>query len=39
MAVWGPRGNDVIFEANDFARNLNLSKINYIKVISLPNPA
>ena len=37
MAVWGPRGNDVIFEANDFARNLNLSKINYIKVISLPS--
>ena len=37
MAVWGPRGNDVTFESADFARNLNLSKINYIKVISLPN--
>ena len=36
MAVWGPRGNDVIFEAEDFSRNLNLSKIDYIKVISLP---
>lgn len=36
MAVWGPRGNDVTFEATDFSRNLNLSKIDYIKVISLP---
>ena len=36
MAVWGPRGNDVVFEAEDFSRNLNLSKIDYIKVISLP---
>ncbi|MBO5931192.1 MAG: hypothetical protein J6Q70_03040, partial [Clostridia bacterium] len=36
MAVWGPRGNDVTFEAIDFSRNLNLSKIDYIKVISLP---
>ncbi len=36
MAVWGPRGNDVTFEANDFARNLNLSRIDYIKVVSLP---
>ena len=39
MAVWGPRGNDVTFEAEDFARNLNLSKIDYIKVISLPTAA
>lgn len=39
MAVWGPRGNDVTFEAEDFARNLNLSNINYIKVLSLPTPA
>lgn len=37
MAVWGPRGNDVSFEAEDFSRNLNLSKIDYIKVVSLPN--
>ena len=37
MAVWGPLGNDVTFEAEDFARNLNLSKIDYIKIISLPN--
>ena len=36
MAVWGPRGNDVTFEAEDFSRNLNLSKIDYIKVVSLP---
>ena len=33
MAVWGPRGNDVTFEAEDFSRNLNLSKIDYIKVV------
>ncbi len=36
MAVSGPRGNDVTFEAEDFARNLNLSRIDYIKVLSLP---
>ena len=36
MAVWGPRGNDVLFEADDFLRNLNLSRIDYIKVQSLP---
>lgn len=36
MAVWGPRGNDVTFEAEDFSRNLNLSKIDYIKVVTLP---
>ena len=39
MAVWGLRGNDVTFEAEDFARNLNLSKIDYIKVISIPTAA
>jgi len=39
MVVWGPRGNDVTFEAEDFARNLNLSKIDYIKVVSLPTAA
>lgn len=39
MAVWGPCGNDVTFTAEDFARNLNLSNIDYIKVISLPTPA
>lgn len=37
MAVWGPRGNDVTFEAEDFSRNLNLSTIDYIKVVSLPS--
>ena len=39
MAVWGLRGNDVTFEAEDFSRNLNLSNIQYIKVISLPTAA
>lgn len=39
MAVWGPRGNDVTFAVEDFARNLNLSKIDYIKIISLPTAA
>ena len=37
MAVWGPRGNDVTFEAEDFSRNLNLSTIDYIKVVSIPS--
>lgn len=37
MAVSGPRGNDVTFEAEDFSRNLNLSRIDYIKVISIPS--
>ena len=39
MAVWGHRGNDVTFEAEDFSRNLNLSKIDYIRVVSLPTAA
>ena len=39
VAVWGPRGNDVTFEAEDFSRNLNLSTIDYIKVVSLPSAA
>ena len=39
MAVWGPRGNDVTFEVADFCRNLNLSSIDYIKVVSLPTDA
>ena len=39
MAVWGHRGNDVVFEAEDFSRNLNLSTIKYIKVVSLPSAA
>ena len=39
MAVWGHRGNDVTFEAEDFSRNLNLSTIDYIKVVSLPSAA
>lgn len=39
MAVWGPRGNDVTFEAEDFLRNLNLSTIDYIKIESIPTAA
>ena len=39
VAVWGHRGNDVVFEAEDFSRNLNLSTIDYIKVVSLPSAA
>ena len=39
VAVWGHRGNDVTFEAEDFSRNLNLSTIDYIKVVSLPSAA
>lgn len=39
MAVWGPRGNDVTFEAEDFLRNLNLSHVAYIKVQSVPTAA
>ena len=39
MAVWGPRGNDVLFEAEDFSRNLNLSAIDYIKIVSIPTAA
>lgn len=39
MAVWGHRGNDVLFEAEDFSRNLNLSRIDYIKVQSIPTAA
>ena len=39
MAVWGMRGNDVTFEANDFARNLNLSTVHYIKIVSVPTAA
>ena len=39
MAVWGPRGNDVTFETEDFLRNLNLSRVAYIKVQSVPTAA
>ena len=39
MAVWGLRGNDVTFEAEDFSRNLNLSQIDYIKIQSIPTAA
>ena len=39
MAIWGPSGNDVLFEAEDFSRNLNLSAIDYITVVSVPTAA
>lgn len=39
MAVWGPRGNDVVFEEEDFLRNLNLSAVDYIKIQSVPTAA
>ncbi|MBQ8415824.1 MAG: cadherin-like domain-containing protein [Clostridia bacterium] len=36
MAVNAPVGNDVVFSADDFERNLNLSRVEYITVRSLP---
>ncbi|MBQ7335486.1 MAG: S-layer homology domain-containing protein [Clostridia bacterium] len=36
MAVSELAGNDVVFSADDFARALNLSKVEYITVTSLP---
>lgn len=36
MAVSAPIGNDAVFSADAFARALNLSKIDYITVKSLP---
>lgn len=36
MAVNAPVGNDVTFSADDFERNLNLSRVEYITVRSLP---
>ena len=36
MAISAPIGNDVVFSADAFARALNLSKVNYVTVKSLP---
>ena len=36
MAVAGFVGNEVVFDAEDFKRNLNLSHVEYITVCSLP---
>lgn len=36
MAISTPVGNDVVFSADAFARSLNLSKINYVTIKSLP---
>ncbi len=36
MALSAPVGNEIVFSADAFARALNLSKVNYITVISLP---
>lgn len=39
MAVSAPVGNDVTFCADDFARALNLSHVEYVRVRSLPSAA
>lgn len=36
MAISGRVGNDVVFSSDDFARNLNLSRVDSITVRSLP---
>ncbi len=36
MAVSAPVGNDIVFSEDMFARALNLSKVSYITVVSLP---
>ncbi len=36
MAMSAPVGNDIVFSADDFARALNLSKIEYVTVHSVP---
>lgn len=37
MAISMPRGNDIVFSEDVFARGLNLSNVQYITVLSLPN--
>ena len=37
MAISAPVGNEIVFSAEDFARALNLSKINYVTVKTLPD--
>lgn len=39
MAMSAPIGNDIVFSEDDFARALNLSKVDYITVQSLPTVA
>ena len=39
MAVSAPVGNDVTFCADDFARALNLARVEYVRVHSLPSAA
>jgi hypothetical protein len=36
MAVSAPIGNEIVFSADCFARALNLSRVNYVTVTSLP---
>lgn len=36
MAISAPVGNEIVFSQEDFARALNLSKINYVTVKALP---
>lgn len=38
VAVSAPIGNDVVFSADCFARGLNLPKVSYVTVRSLPDP-
>jgi hypothetical protein len=38
VAVSSPIGNDVVFSADCFARGLNLPKVSYVTVRSLPDP-
>ena len=37
VAFSAPVGNDVLFSADDFARGLNLSRVDYVTVCSLPD--
>ncbi len=37
VAVSAPAGNDIVFSADVFARGLNLSRVQYITVCSLPS--
>lgn len=38
MAISAPVGNEIVFSADAFARALNLSRIDYVTVCSLPDP-
>ncbi len=39
MAKWGESGKDLMFSPEDFERALNLNRVNYITLTSLPDPA